>query len=431
MRFYLRTARMNKFNKNSEILSSIYLVLPGLVIGVFYRVYQLGGQVLGGDEWNSIRIAISYPFSLILTSFSVADNCIPLSVFNKILLETIGLNEWGARFLPLAGGVLILIILPLVIKRIFGARTGLFVSLLLATSPFLVYYSRFARPYSMVALFSILSFFSFYSWLENKKPLNAFYYILFSLIAPFFNLYAFPFVIAPFLFTLMMVLAGKVFRLKNAWVVGYKGLAIIGLFLIVNILICFIPRLASMESVTQKIGEGAITLTTVTQAMLVFCGTRSNIVAIVPVIFFVYGVYRTIRHNRMLLSLAAFTTICTIASVMITKPKACQYSMVFSRYIISCLPLWLIFISVGAADLSLKIAEMAAKTRTARNLISYSMYGLYCVMFVFATLSGPMKPILRNPNNFTNHNDMRGNFNGTVMDINEDQLGRIPRFRRA
>ena len=53
------------------------IVLGGAAI----RLWQLGQQIIGDDEWHAVNIAVHRPLGYILTHFHEADNCIPLTAY--------------------------------------------------------------------------------------------------------------------------------------------------------------------------------------------------------------------------------------------------------------------------------------------------------------------------------------------------------------
>jgi 4-amino-4-deoxy-L-arabinose transferase-like glycosyltransferase len=89
-----------------------------------------------------------------------------------------GVTEWYARLVPALIGIISLPILYFPIKKILDARISLVALLLLALSPWHLYWSQNARFYVALLLFYTLALLTFYLGLEKDRPL----YFLASLL---------------------------------------------------------------------------------------------------------------------------------------------------------------------------------------------------------------------------------------------------------
>jgi len=139
------------------------------IIGLALRGYQLDTQILWDDEWHSIFNVRDYSFWDNATHFRESDNCIPLTLFHQIFKETTGLNEFGLRLLPFLAGLLTIFFCYWAVKRILDKKTSLIFTALVIISPLLVYFSRYARPYSIAALLSFIAVLAFYEWAKTEK----------------------------------------------------------------------------------------------------------------------------------------------------------------------------------------------------------------------------------------------------------------------
>ncbi len=89
-------------------------------------------------------------------------------LFNHYLVGTVRpLDELGLRLLPALFGALTVPALYLVSRRLIGTRAALFGALLLSVSGQHVFYSQFARYWSLVFLFSAISPFALYLGVRN------------------------------------------------------------------------------------------------------------------------------------------------------------------------------------------------------------------------------------------------------------------------
>ena len=104
------------------------------------RFYKLGDWSFWGDEIITVRRAMGAP------ARSLSGQNISL-LLEYLVLSTLGIREWTARLAPALTGVITIGLIYLPIRRIFGIRVALISILLLALSPWHLYWSQNARQY--------------------------------------------------------------------------------------------------------------------------------------------------------------------------------------------------------------------------------------------------------------------------------------------
>jgi uncharacterized membrane protein len=93
----------------------------------------------------------------IFASFGVADHSIPLTLFYKLLAQTIGIDEIGLHILQVISGIaLVGAAAWMAWRATASAAVSVLLAFLLAGAPFLVLYSRFARPYAITTLLVVI-----------------------------------------------------------------------------------------------------------------------------------------------------------------------------------------------------------------------------------------------------------------------------------
>ena len=81
-------------------------VLLSVLVGIFLRVWRAGSPLLFQDELFAVAAAADLRYTQILTHFGLFfDHCIPLSLYAKLLTDTIGLDEWTLRLPGIVAGV--------------------------------------------------------------------------------------------------------------------------------------------------------------------------------------------------------------------------------------------------------------------------------------------------------------------------------------
>lgn len=125
------------------------------------------------------------------------DHGIPLTLLYKALADTVGLSELGMRLPVLAFGLAAVAIFPLLIRGPLGRRaSGLFAGLL-AIAPVHVYYSRYARAYSIALFLAFVGVVAFVRWWSGSGRRWAALYAAYAVLAPWWHLAFLPGVLAP------------------------------------------------------------------------------------------------------------------------------------------------------------------------------------------------------------------------------------------
>jgi mannosyltransferase len=187
MSLVMRTQQVK--NKVGELARKPWMPYVWLALitlfGAALRFYKLGAWSFWIDEIYTINHALAH-FStpqLILDHIPPSRNWVPTSVIlTAQALNFWGVSEWSARFTSAIIGILSIPILYVPVKRIFGARVALIALLLLAVSPWHIFWSQNARFYTALMLFYSLALFAFHFGLERNRPhYFVVFYVLFYL----------------------------------------------------------------------------------------------------------------------------------------------------------------------------------------------------------------------------------------------------------
>jgi len=164
-------------------------------LAAWLRLYHLHRQIPVDDEWHALHKLMSSGYGEIFSSFGVADHSIPLTLFYKLLAQAIGIEEIGLHILQVISGVaLVAVAAWFAWRATASAAVTILLAFLLAGAPFLVLYSRFARPYAITTLLVVIGLGLLWRWRERRsRPLGAAICALFALSAwlhPLTALYA-------------------------------------------------------------------------------------------------------------------------------------------------------------------------------------------------------------------------------------------------
>lgn len=129
-----------------------------LVLGAAIRLYRLGSESLWLDEAFSVVVASRNSFGYLLFELPTSDPHPPLyNVFLKAWMAAFGTSEVSVRFPSALFGVGSIVAGYYLADELFDRRTALVASVLLAVSPFQVWYAQEARAYTMLVFFTLVS----------------------------------------------------------------------------------------------------------------------------------------------------------------------------------------------------------------------------------------------------------------------------------
>lgn len=123
-----------------------------LAVGIVLRVYRYPEMLVFSDEVHALVTAAEHGYGWILRHFTPADSCIPLTLYDRALLDLGLLSETTLRLPTVLAGVGVLIVLWRALPRWCGPATGLVVLGIVALSPWVIFGVREARPYPVVML---------------------------------------------------------------------------------------------------------------------------------------------------------------------------------------------------------------------------------------------------------------------------------------
>jgi predicted membrane-bound mannosyltransferase len=234
-------------------------VLLALMLGAWLRIHGLDIQVVQDDEWHAIHKLMTSTYGEIFRTFGFADHSIPLTLFYKAMAESIGLDEIVMRALQVVCGIALIGVCAVLAWRATASPviTVLF-AFLIAGAPFLVFYSRYARPYAITTLLSVLVLAALWRWRGTRTtPLAAAICIGASLAAwlhPLAALYP----MAALLFILAEDLQDARWRVAAAGTTIALGAAV-GVAIAAPLAI---PFLNDVQSLAAKAGDSTPTLYT-------------------------------------------------------------------------------------------------------------------------------------------------------------------------
>jgi hypothetical protein len=335
------------------LLPFLGAALPFLA-GAALRLWNLPGQILGGDEVHAVRAAVNLPLSKILVTYQQTDNCIPLTAVYKLLMGWgVPVTEMVLRLPVLLCGLAALLALPAAVSGGVGRvdpRTAGVYRWLLAISPALVLYSRIARSYMPMVLFSFGAVMAFEAWWRTRSWRAGGSYVLLGALAVWFHLGAGPIVAAPFLFA-----AGDALARRQEFGRDLRDLILLGLSLTAGFALFLVPARASLLAVIsgKRVEQSVPWSEVLPNVLRLQAGTASGWLALLFWMAVLAGLAVLIRKDRRL---ALFTLTVVgghVLGLLILSPVGMASPVILGRYLLPVLPFVLLWASAAVGSLRL------------------------------------------------------------------------------
>lgn len=155
-------------------------VLSLVVFASCFRLYGLTFQSMWLDELLSINHSAPNKGIIEPIRYGISRDGSP-PLFNMLLWIwrlAFGTGEYSARALPALLGILGVLSMFFLGQELFSTKIGIYASLLTAVLPFHIYYSQEVRPYSLLFLLSVLSYYSLLKFRKRKNIKWGSFYVL-------------------------------------------------------------------------------------------------------------------------------------------------------------------------------------------------------------------------------------------------------------
>ena len=283
-------------------------------------------------------------------------------LLNRIAFEIFGFSTLVARILSAIIGVLGVYAIYLLGRAVYSKKAGLTAAFLLSVNIFHIYYSQDMRPYGMLFLFTVLSFYRLVLFLKNPSVKNAIYYGIFTgliLHAHFFGL------ITIFsqcvLLLYFLIISGKENKGR------FLKLSVLGG---ITALVVFIPvikpfiRVSGISSFWLEPPKADV----FTQMFREFFGNSEMVLFIINFIVIYYAVnlfkekvrnynYEGILGNGLVSGFIIFFVWLSISLLIPLLKSYLDIPMLLIRYFSNILPVLILVIAIGICLIKNKIVK--------------------------------------------------------------------------
>lgn len=170
--------------------ASLAALAAVILLGTAVRFSQLGRESLWTDEVLSVELA-RRPWPALIPA-TREDGHPPLYAASlRVWIQAFGEGEASVRSLSALLGVLTLPAFFALGARLLPVRGALLATLLLACSPYHVYYSQEARNYALLVLLTVASYAALLTWDERPRPGRAAVYVIATVLLLYTHVFAF------------------------------------------------------------------------------------------------------------------------------------------------------------------------------------------------------------------------------------------------
>jgi len=375
------------------------ILIVCMAIGAFVRLYLITDQVLLDDEWHSLFYATEHPLAYLLRYANGAATSAPMNAYAWILLHTTGWSEMSLRLPNLVFGLLALLFLPLLVRRIHGEAVACIFAAFLSLSPFLTFYSRIFRPYSALAFLEFVAIYSAGIWLHSGKEHFRWLYLLTSIVALYFHPVAAIGVFAPWavagsfhLWRKKISTSASIpeFRPDKLSIITTAGLATSAFALILQ------PSV-----IAENMMPGPYpTIETWKQCLMMLFGTSSLMLAGGFLLTGLVGIWAIFREQLFWGAVFILLILLHLLMIAVCGFASLDVPVVLARYLTILFPLAYICAAKGLIEISTKIGRLAELRKRATRGLAWS---LAILVFSSWVLTNPLWHAYTAPNNFTNH----------------------------
>ncbi|MEO7432590.1 MAG: hypothetical protein ABIV12_10985 [Dokdonella sp.] len=368
------------------------VLVAAVVAGIVLRLYQLRSQVLIDDEWHAVRMLIRADASAIATHFGFADYCIPLTLYFRWLYEHAALNEWQMHLPSLVAGVALLIAASTLLRQTLSLPARAIWVALLAISPVLIYFSRIARPYALVAILGVVAVLAFRAWWrgDSRRGVSAAIYLVATFLAGWLHLLSLVFTLWPFAYYGVFLIRdlSRPSTRENA-LRPLLRFSLLALATLASLAAALVPPLVKdAGAMIGKAGSSSVSIDSLYRGVLMQFGVTPAWVGVVMFALLVFGVRRLARRDRDFTTLLVSMMLVGTVVIALARPAWIVHQAVMVRYCVVALPFILLFVAEGYVGVleRVRVAYLAPLVTIA------AMTGLY--------FAGPFPAMLYWPNQF-------------------------------
>jgi hypothetical protein len=327
-------------------------IAAATLLGAWLRFHGLDIQVVQDDEWHAIHKLMGSSYGEIARSFGFSDHSIPLTLFYKAMAEMIGLDEVDMRIVQaLCGIALVAVGGALAWRSTANAASATLFAFLVAAAPFLVLYSRFARPYAITTLLTVLVFAGLWRWRTSRSLALAAALCVAASLAAWLHPLSALYPMAALLFLLVDDLQASRWNARATVPTLALG-AVMGLAIVAPLVP---PILNDIQSLAAKAGDSRPTAYTLWRMASIFAGGLPDLATALVLAVALFGV-RPLTGGKGSDPYLLFVTLAPLLVVITLRGSWTHQGHTLGRYVFPAQLALLFWFARGAIDLAGRIA---------------------------------------------------------------------------
>lgn len=325
-------------------LLSVLALLAAILVGAWLRTARLSDQLIGDDEVHLLRASLNGRFPEILYTYDSRDFSAPMATVARSWLVASGrLPVAALRLFPWITGIGLLVIGAAWGRRFLTPPALLAWIAALATSPWLIAYSRIARSYSAVVLLSLVSCALLVRWRESRGRTAGFLLAAVLAVGVWFHPLAIAIAIGTYTFTLVSALRESSPRSRrDLWLSIATFLVLCGLFLIPG-------RASLILAMARRVGKRHVSLQALAEAAKLLCGTTSGALTAAMIACAVGVAIVAVRRGSIVARTLTAQSTCLLLLVLGSSPSGAADPLPLARYLLPLTP-WILLGSAIAFD---------------------------------------------------------------------------------
>ena len=340
--------------------------LAPLGAGAVARLWNLRRQILLDDEMHTVGTALYVPVRDILSSWKSEDPCLPLAAFYRILLESgLRFSEMTFRAPVVAASLAAILVLPWLARPMLGRRAAILFAWVLALSPVLAIYGGMVRPYGVIGLLAPAATLTVLRWRASGRLGWGVAFAVIGALSVWFHLATAPLVAAPFG---LLVIETALARLRPLPArseparARARDLAMVAGLAVLLVASFMLPAWQSLrELYAAKSGIAGFSFELVPWIARLQAGAAVGKADLTVTILFWFlaavGFVELARRRAPLALYAAAATLAQWVGLAILAPIGLLNPIIFNRYLIGTLPLVLLGVGAGLAEITDRIAS--------------------------------------------------------------------------
>jgi hypothetical protein len=372
-----------------------------IIVGIILRLWHWSSQALLDDEWHALNFVFNRSFIDVFMQQGLGANSIPVNVYSWIVLHTTGWSEPWLRLPSIVAGIAALIIIPLLVRRIWGNSVAGVTAALLAVSPVVIFYSRIMRPYAPAMLLATTSVLLTMLWMMEGRRRDLLLSALCGSLAIYYHLYTAIPVGIPFLVALAAVLkpVGQRLGLTLESKSPFTDLQIAaGIMAAIDGVLVVIPNALNPWWSHGIHNMDHANLQTAVTVLSLISGTRNPLLMTIALGLLLIGLVLIVIRSRIM-GVAIVLSFSIFSIVMATTTQDGAHAGIqVARYGITFLPLSFVAIAVA----SVWIGEFLRRSFSLFQR-KHLLLPVAAVVWTPFLATSPLWTTYSTPNNFTNH----------------------------